>query len=44
MYGGESVHELTNLIDGIANVRSGEREGANNTTIRERSTIVCREL
>ncbi|KAL8102167.1 hypothetical protein AgCh_026893 [Apium graveolens] len=26
MYGGESVHELTNLIDGIANVRSGERE------------------
>lgn len=44
-------HELTNLIDGIANVRSGESEvlkGNNNTTrfccIRERSTIVCREL
>lgn len=34
MYGGESVHELTNLIDGIANVRSGEREGANNTILR----------
>jgi hypothetical protein len=29
------VHELTNFIDGIANVRSGESEvkGANNTTI-----------
>lgn len=51
MYGGESAHELTNLIDGIADVRFGESEvlkGANNATIlcciRERSTIVCREL
>jgi len=40
------VHELTNLIDGIADVRFGESEvlkGANNATIfcciRERSTI-----
>lgn len=46
MYGG--VHELTNLIDSIASVRSGESEvlkGAYNATIlcciRERSTIVC---
>ena len=51
MYDGESVHELTNLIESIADVRSGESEvlkGANNATrfccIRERSTIVCREL
>ena len=31
------MHELTNLIDGIANVRSGEREvlkGANTTILR----------
>lgn len=46
MYGGESVHELTNLIDGIADVRFGESEvlkGANNATIfcciRERRSV-----
>jgi hypothetical protein len=46
MYGGESVHELTNLIDSIADVGSGESEvlkGANNATIfcciRERRLV-----
>ena len=45
------MHELTNWIDSIVDVRSGESEvlkDANNATIfcctRERSTIVCREL
>ena len=34
MNGGESVHELTNLIDGIENVRSGESEVLKGGNIR----------